>query len=207
MPNDQSKEKSQLLKKLGAIVDPVTPAPIVDPNHFVNRAKNLARRHTSDESKPGRGLFADQFETEANWKAHYETTGPEIWDQTGGKIDVFVAGAGTGGTLSGTTKFLKEQNPKMKAVLADPQGSGLYNKVKYGVMFDIKEKEGTRRRQQVDTIVEGIGINRLTRNFDAGRRLIDDAVRVTDEEALAMARYLVEKEGLFLGSSSAVNCQ
>lgn len=91
-------------------------------------------------------------------------------------------------------------------VLADPQGSGLFNRVKYGVMFDLKEREGTRRRSQVDTIVEGIGINRVTANFEAGRPLISDAVRVGDEEAMAMARFLVEKEGLFVGSSSAVNC-
>jgi len=91
-------------------------------------------------------------------------------------------------------------------VLADPQGSGLYNKVKYGVMFSPTEKEGTRRRTQVDTIVEGIGINRLTRNFSLARPLITDAIRVSDDEALAMARFLVEKDGLFLGSSSAVNC-
>lgn len=91
-------------------------------------------------------------------------------------------------------------------MLADPSGSGLYNKIKHGVMFSPTEKEGTRRRQQVDTIVEGIGINRLTRNFEAGRDLIDDAVKVTDEQAMKMARWLVEKDGIFVGSSSAVNC-
>ena len=94
----------------------------------------------------------------------------------------------------------------LKVVLADPEGSGLYNKVKHGVMFSNTEKEGTRRRQQVDTIVEGIGINRLTENFEAGRELIDDAVKVTDLQALKMARWLVEKDGIFVGSSSAVNC-
>lgn len=206
MPNDQSKEKSSLLAKLGAVVDPVPPAPIVDRNQFVNRARILAEEHSKDSGKESRGYFADQFETEANWKAHYASTGPEIYRQCGGRLDFFVAGAGTGGTLSGTTKYLKERLPNLKAVLADPQGSGLYNKVKYGVMFDVKEKEGTRRRQQVDTIVEGIGINRVTKNFEAGRKLLDDAVRVWDDEALAMAKFLVEKDGLFLGSSSAVNC-
>ncbi|EZF29541.1 hypothetical protein H101_06789 [Trichophyton interdigitale H6] len=94
----------------------------------------------------------------------------------------------------------------MIVVLADPQGSGLYNRVRYGVMFDTKEREGTRRRQQVDSIVEGIGINRVTANFEAGRELVDDAVRVTDAQAIAMARWLVEKDGIFIGSSSAVNC-
>ncbi|KAF8469658.1 tryptophan synthase beta subunit-like PLP-dependent enzyme [Kalaharituber pfeilii] len=156
---------------------------------FVNRARILSETHASlpDSVLGSRGFFADQFESDANFLAHYTSTGPEIYRQCGGRLDAFVAGAGTG------------------VVLADPPGSGLYNRVKYGVMFDIKEKEGTRRRQQVDTIVEGIGINRVTANFEAGRRLIDDAVRVQDEEAMAMARFLVEKDGLFLGSSSSVN--
>jgi cysteine synthase A len=125
------------------------------------------------------------------------------------KIDAFVAGAGTGGTISGVALYLKQdmgmQND-LKIVLADPEGSGLYNKVKNGVMFSSTEREGTRRRQQVDTIVEGIGLNRLTENFEAGRELIDDAVKVTDLQAFKMARWLVEKDGIFVGSSSAVNC-
>jgi cysteine synthase A len=94
----------------------------------------------------------------------------------------------------------------LKVVLADPEGSGLFNKIKYGVMFSNTEREGTRRRQQVDTIVEGIGINRITENFEAGRELIDDAVKVSDLQAMKMARWLVEKDGIFVGSSSAVNC-
>ena len=94
----------------------------------------------------------------------------------------------------------------LRIVLADPEGSGLYNKIKHGVMFSNTEREGTRRRQQVDTIVEGVGINRLTENFESGRELIDDAVKVTDIQALKMARWLVEKDGIFVGSSSAVNC-
>lgn len=94
----------------------------------------------------------------------------------------------------------------LRVVLADPEGSGLYNKIKNGVMFNNTEREGTRRRQQVDTVVEGIGINRITENFEAGRELIDDAVKVTDLQAMKMARWLVEKDGIFVGSSSAVNC-
>ena len=117
-----------------------------------------------------------------------------------------MAGAGTGGTIAGVARYLRPKLPDVKIVLADPQGSGLYNRIKYGVMFNPKEKEGTRRRQQVDSIVEGIGINRVTANFEAGRELIDDAVKVTDEQALAMARWLVEKDGIFVGSSSCVNC-
>ena len=89
----------------------------------------------------------------------------------------------------------------LRVVLADPEGSGLFNKIKYGVMFSNTEREGTRRRQQVDTIVEGIGINRITENFEAGRELIDDAVKVSDMQAMKMARWLVEKDGIFVGSS------
>ncbi|KAI9806980.1 MAG: hypothetical protein M1833_002638 [Piccolia ochrophora] len=206
MPDDQAREKSDLLLKLGAEVERVRPAPIVDQNHFVNRACSLAEEHTADPSHTGRGYFANQFENEANWQAHFQGTGPEVFEQTRGRIDAFVAGAGTGGTISGVARYLKPRLPAVKIVLADPQGSGLLNKVKYGVMFDPKEKEGTRRRHQVDSIVEGIGVNRITANFEAGRALVDDAVRVTDEQAKAMARWLVEKDGIFAGSSSCVNC-
>ncbi|EKD18081.1 uncharacterized protein L3040_007738 [Drepanopeziza brunnea f. sp. 'multigermtubi'] len=209
MPNDQSKEKSDLLHHLGATVERVTPAPITSTEHFVNLARRRAAEHTASKEDDSKGFFADQFESLANYRAHLKSTGPEIWEQTGGQIDAFVAGAGTGGTVSGIAKYLKEDmgmGNNLKVVLADPEGSGLYNKVKHGVMFSPTEKEGTRRRQQVDTIVEGIGINRLTENFDAGRELIDDAVKVTDLQALKMARWLVEKDGVFVGSSSAVNC-
>lgn len=207
MPSDQAMEKSDLLLKLGATVDRVQPAPIVDQAHFVNQARNLAAEHTADSNRPGRGFFADQFETEANWRAHYEGTGPEIFQQAGEDLDAFVAGAGTGGTISGVAKFLKMKLPNIKVILADPTGSGLFNKIKHGVMFHAKEKEGSRRRHQVDSIVEGIGLTRSTTNFEAGRQLIDDAVKVTDAQALAMARWLVEKDGIFVGSSSAVNCE
>jgi cysteine synthase len=206
MPSDQAMEKSDLLLKLGAVVDRVRPAPIVDQAHFVNHARNLAAEHTSDLNKPGRGFFADQFETEANWQTHYEGTGPEIFEQSGENLDAFVAGAGTGGTISGVATFLKMKLPNIKIILADPMGSGLFNKIKHGVMFHPKEKEGTRRRHQIDTIIEGIGLTRSTANFEIGRELIDDAVKVTDAQALAMARWLVEKDGIFVGSSSAVNC-
>ncbi|KAJ5291003.1 Tryptophan synthase beta subunit-like PLP-dependent enzymes superfamily [Penicillium angulare] len=220
LPSDQAIEKSNLLLKLGAIVDRVPPAPIVEKENFINRARALAAAHTgstpvatedgevepSERMARGRGFFADQFENEANWRAHYDGSGPEIYAQCNGKIDAFVAGAGTGGTISGVARYLKPLLPDLTVVLADPQGSGLYNRVRYGVMFDVKEREGTRRRRQVDTIVEGIGVNRVTANFEAGKELIDDAVRVTDAQALAMARWLVEKDGIFAGSSSAVNC-
>ena len=207
MPSDQATEKSDILLKLGAIVERVPPAPIVDPEHFVNKARRMAKMHTDDPKRKGRGYFADQFENVSNYQAHFEGTGPEIFRQCHGKLDAFVAGAGTGGTIAGSAQYLKSRLPGTMIVLADPQGSGLYNKIKHGVLFDSKEREGTRRRSQVDSIVEGIGLNRITANFEVGRELIDDAIKVYDEQAIAMARWLVEKDGLFVGSSSAVNCE
>ncbi|KAF9651448.1 PALP-domain-containing protein [Thelephora ganbajun] len=164
--------------------------------------------HSGDNVKlevEPRGFFADQFENRSNFDAHFEGTGPEIWRQTNGAVDAFVAGAGTGGTISGVGQFLKSVKEDVKIVLADPEGSGLYNKVKYGVMFDRREAEGTKRRHQVDTVVEGIGINRGVKNFQLALPIIGDGFRITDAEAVSMARFLVEKDGLFVGSSSACN--
>ncbi|KAL0468970.1 tryptophan synthase beta subunit-like PLP-dependent enzyme [Neurospora intermedia] len=208
MPNDMAIEKSQLLHHLGATVERVNPAPITSPDHFVNLARRRAREHEAVHADGSVGFFADQFESMANYQAHVKTTGPEIYRQTGGQLDAFVAGAGTGGTIAGVAKYLKEEKNlwETRVVLADPQGSGLFNKIRHGVMYSSTEREGTRRRQQVDTMVEGIGINRITENFESGRVLIDDAVRVTDEQACRMARWLVEHDGIFCGSSTAVNC-
>lgn len=208
MPSDVAIEKSDLLRQLGATVERVTPAPITSPDHFVNLARRRAVEHARSRADGSVGFFADQFESEANWTAHLRSTGPEIYAQTGGLLSAFVAGAGTGGTLSGVARYLKEEaglGDRVRVVLADPQGSGLYNRVRYGVMWSPYEREGTRRRAQVDTIVEGVGITRVTANFEAGRELVDDAVKVTDDQACRMARWLVENEGVFAGSSSAVN--
>ena len=207
MPSDQAMEKSDILLKLGAVVERVKPAPIIDPEHYVNRARRLAREHTSNTQRTGRGYFADQFENPANLQAHFGGTGPEIWRQCEGHLDAFVTGAGTGGTISGVSKYLKPKLRDLRVVLADPQGSGLYNRVKHGVLFNQAEREGTRRRSQVDSVVEGIGLNRLTANFKAGKDLIDDAIKVGDKQAVSMARWLVENDGIFVGSSSAVNCK
>ncbi|KAL7817302.1 tryptophan synthase beta subunit-like PLP-dependent enzyme [Trichoderma gracile] len=208
MPDDQAFEKSDLLIHLGATVERVPVAPITSPDHFVNLARRRAIEHTRSSTDGSKGFFANQFETESNWQAHVVSTGPEIFQQTDGDLDAFVAGAGTGGTISGVARYLKleAKMAKLRVVLADPQGSGLYNKIKHGVMYSSTEKEGTRRRQQVDSMVEGIGINRLTNNFEIGRDLLDDAVKVTDEQACRMARWLVENDGIFVGSSSSVNC-
>ncbi|KAI0109223.1 cysteine synthase-like protein [Nemania sp. FL0031] len=208
MPDDQSLEKSDLLHHLGATVERVPVAPIASPEHFVNLARRRAAEHTASEADDSRGFFADQFENPANYQAHQAATGPEIAAQTAGRLDAFVAGAGTGGTIAGVARYLKDdaQLTDVRIVLADPQGSGLYNKIRHGVMYSATEREGTRRRQQVDSIVEGVGINRVTENFEAGRDLVDDAVRVSDDQACRMARWLVEHDGIFIGSSSAVNC-
>lgn len=208
MPDDQSLEKSDLLLHLGATVERVPVAPITSPDHFVNLARRRAVEHAQSAADGTKGFFADQFESPANWHAHLDSTGPEILSQTEGALDAFVAGAGTGGTISGVARYLKLEAKlaRVRVVLADPQGSGLYNKVKHGVMYSSTEREGTRRRQQVDSIVEGVGINRVTDNFEAGRDLIDDAVKVSDDQACRMARWLVERDGIFVGSSSSVNC-
>ncbi|KAF9388117.1 hypothetical protein CPB97_001568 [Podila verticillata] len=216
MPDDVALEKSQLLEKLGAHVEKVRPVSIVDKNQFVNLAKRRAQEFgknseagsssSKDEGSNKTGFFADQFENLANFEAHFTTTGPEIYKQTKGNVDAIVMGAGTGGTLAGVAKYLKALLPDLRTYLVDPQGSGLFNKVKYNIMYSPTEKEGKRKRHQVDTVVEGVGINRLTRNFSMSEGFIDDAIRVTDQEAVDMARYLVHQEGLFIGSSSAVNC-
>ncbi|KAI9492459.1 tryptophan synthase beta subunit-like PLP-dependent enzyme [Zychaea mexicana] len=203
MPDDQAQEKYQFLEKLGATVEKVRPVSIIDKKQFVNLAKTRAEEFGEGEA---RGYFANQFENDANYQVHYQTTAPEIYRQIGTKLDALVLGAGTGGTLSGLALYLKPRIKELKVFLADPLGSGLFNKVKYNVMYAPTEREGTRKRHQVDTVVEGIGINRLTNNFNMGRHLVDDAFRVTDEEAVKMARFLVREDGLFLGSSSAVNC-
>ncbi|XP_061345985.1 cysteine synthase 2 isoform X2 [Gastrolobium bilobum] len=132
------------------------------------------------------GFFADQFENLANFRAHYEGTGPEIWEQTNGNLDAFVAAAGTGGTVAGVSRFLQEKNPNIKCFLIDPPGSGLFNKVTRGVMYTKEEAEGRRLKNPFDTITEGIGINRVTRNFEKAK--LDGAFRGTDMEAVEMAR-------------------
>ncbi|KAG8956215.1 hypothetical protein FRC04_004291 [Tulasnella sp. 424] len=234
MPDDVAEEKSKALEALGAKVEKVRPSSIVDKKQFVNvarrRALEFGTTEIEDDQDEGiaistqatsegmdnlkahaglatkaRGFFADQFENRSNYDAHFKGTGPEIYRQTSGEIDAFVSGAGTGGTIAGTGAFLKSVKPSVKVVLADPQGSGLYNKIKFGVMFNAKESEGTRRRHQVDTVVEGIGINRLTHNFELALPIVDDAYTVSDAEAVSMSRYLVKHDGLFLGSSSACN--
>ncbi|GFZ05340.1 pyridoxal-5'-phosphate-dependent enzyme family protein [Actinidia rufa] len=236
IPDDAAIEKSQILEALGASVERVRPVSITHRDHYVNvarrralEAKEVASKqrkskkngdedvkhingYTSEGEKQSSvfssdctgGFFADQFENLANFRAHYEGTGPEIWEQTGGNVDAFVAAAGTGGTVAGISRLLKEKNSNVKCFLIDPPGSGLFNKVTRGVMYTREEAEGRRLKNPFDTITEGIGINRLTQNFMMAE--LDGAFRGTDTEAVEMSRFLLKNDGLFLGSSSAMNC-
>lgn len=158
----------------------VRPVSITHPDHFVNVA-----RRTAAAAPAGTALFADQFENPANMRAHVHT-GEEIWRQTRGRVDAFVCGAGTGGTIAGVSQALKRRNPRVRVYLIDPPGSGLYNKVVRGVMYTREEAEGRRLRNPFDTITEGIGINRMTRNFEAAK--INGAFRGSDREAVEMVR-------------------
>ena len=206
MPDDTAVEKAQLIENMGATVVKVRPVSISNRAHYVNVARDRARQFTAQQGEGrARGLFVDQFESPMNWRTHYGTTGPEIWAQTAGRVRFFVAGAGTGGTMAGVGKFLKTRDERVQLVVADPPGSGLFNKVKHGVLFSDTEVEGKRRRHQVDTVVEGIGSNRMTGNLEEIMDVVDDAIKVTDAEAIRMSRKILEEEGLFLGSSSAVN--
>ena len=200
MPSDQAMEKSNLMTLFGADVERVTPAAISNDRHYSRLAESR-----SNESN-GQKFYADQFENLDNVRSHRATTGPEIWQQTGGNIDAFVMSAGTGGSLTGIGSFLKEKNEKLKVVLADPTGSVLYHRVRDGVAYTPQQAEKTLKRVRVDTITEGIGIDRLTRNFTEYEDSIDDAYRIEDQQAVNMAWHLLRNEGLFVGSSSGLNC-
>ncbi|KAL3851136.1 hypothetical protein ACJIZ3_013018 [Penstemon smallii] len=217
IPDDAAIEKSQILEALGATVERVRPVSITHKEHYVNIARRRALEAdelASEHQKTSQdrdslayckgGFFADQFENLANYRAHYEGTGPEIWEEVGGKLDAFVAAAGTGGTVAGVSRFLKEKDSSIKCFLIDPPGSGLFNKVTRGVMYTREEAEGRRLKNPFDTITEGIGINRLTENFKMAA--LDGAFRGSDIEAVEMSRYLLKNDGLFIGSSSAMNC-
>ncbi|CAD5107526.1 cysteine synthase A [Zestomonas carbonaria] len=185
IPDNQSPEKMELLRTLGAEVRPVPPRPYKDPDNYQKIAGRLAAE------LPG-AVWANQFDNLANRQAHYETTGPEIWADTGGRLDAFVCATGTGGTLAGVARCLKERDPKVRIVLADPMGSALYDWVKHGELH----AEGS-------SITEGIGTTRVTDNL-AGTP-IDDAVRIDDPACVAMVHRLLHEEGLFVGGSSGIN--
>lgn len=185
IPETQSQEKMDALRLLGAEVRAVPAVPYRDPNNYVKLSGRIA-----DELE--NAVWANQFDNLANRLAHYEGTGPEIWQQTDGKIDAWVTSTGTGGTYAGVAMYLKEQNPNLKTILADPMGSGLYSYVKTG---EIKP-EGS-------SVTEGIGNSRVTANLEGAP--IDDAVQVDDHECLRVIYQLLRQDGLFLGGSVGIN--
>ena len=185
IPDTQSAEKIGLLRSLGAEVRTVPAVPYRDPNNYVRLSGRIAAEI------PG-AVWANQFDNLANRRAHFNSTGPEIWRQTAGKVDAWVAATGTGGTYAGVALYLKQQNPQVQCVLADPHGSALYSWAKGGELA----MDGS-------SITEGIGNSRVTANLEGAP--IDDAVRIDDQSALDTIYELLWREGLFLGGSVGIN--
>ncbi len=185
IPDTQAPEKITLLQTLGADVRVVPAKPYSDPENYNHIASRLA-------SENG-WYWANQFDNTANRDAHYQTTGPEIWDQTGGRVDAFVAAVGTGGTLAGTSLYLKRRTPEIAAVCADPYGAAMWSWFTYG---NTDHDDG-------DSIAEGIGQGRVTKNLEGIR--VDKAYRIDDQTALTIIHQLLCQEGLFLGLSSGIN--
>lgn len=186
IPETQAKEKMDLLRAMGAEVRAVPAAPYTDPGNYNHVARRLS------EEIPG-AYWANQFDNTANRDIHFRTTGPEIWEQTGGKITAFVSAVGTGGTLAGVSSFLKERNGNVLSVLSDPHGASIWSWIKRG---DLEFDEG-------DSVTEGIGQARITANLKDAP--VDDAYRFGDPVVMEMMYFLLKHEGLFLGSSSAIN--
>jgi cysteine synthase len=190
MPETQSQEKKDMLRLCGADLRLVPAVPLANPGHFTHRSRRLAEELAAKE--PNGAIWANQFDNMANRDGHYRTTGPEIWDQTDGKVDGFTCSAGTGGTLAGVACALKERNPNLTIALSDPMGSAFYNWKTNGEL----KAEGS-------SITEGIGNSYVTANLDGAP--IDTAYRIADEEALPVLFDLVQHEGLILGGSTAIN--
>jgi cysteine synthase len=190
MPDTQSQEKKDMLRLIGADLRLVPALPYANPGNYVRYSETLANELAATE--PNGVIWANQFDNVANREGHAETTGQEIWRQTGGRIDAFTCAVGTGGTLAGVAMALKEKNPDIRVTLADPLGSALYNYYANGEL----KAEG-------NSITEGIGQGRITKNLEGAP--IDDALQVTDEEALPLVFDLLKNEGLCLGGSSGIN--
>lgn len=185
IPETQSVEKISLLRTLGAEVITVPEKPYSDPGNYNHQAGRMAEEN---------GWFwANQFDNVANRLAHYRTTGPEIWEQTSGDVTAFVSAVGTGGTLGGTSLFLKERNPKTTVVCADPYGAAMWSWFHNG---NLETKDG-------DSYAEGIGQSRVTKNLENIE--VDIAYRIEDQTALTILYQLLREEGLFLGLSSGIN--
>jgi len=186
MPDNQSAEKYRILEMLGAEVYKVPTVPYSNPNQYQKVAQRLAA------SLPN-AIWSNQFDNTANREAHVQTTGPEIWNQTNGRIDAFVAATGTGGTFAGVSEYLKSRRKAVRCVLADPPGSSLYEFV----------RNGTLKSTGSGSITEGIGIGRVTANLKDAP--IDDALHVEDSDTVRFVYRLLREEGLFLGSTSGIN--
>lgn len=190
MPDTQSQEKIDLLRMLGAEVYPVPAVPYENPKNYNHQAKEYARQLDN-------AIWTDQFDNTANAYAHYITTGPEIWEQTQGMVDGFVCSTGTGGTLAGVGKYLKEKSHgKSQIWLADPPGSVLYTYISSG--GKLVERTGS-------SITEGIGQGRVTTNLGTFINELDGALHVPDEQSIAMLYQLLDTEGLYVGASTALN--
>jgi len=190
LPETQSQEKKDMLRICGADLRLVPAVPYKDPNNYVRYSEKLANDLSKENSNGV--IWANQFDNVANQEGHYETTGPEIWKQTKGNIDGFICSVGSGGTIAGISRYLKEQKPDITIGLSDPLGSALYNYYENGEL----KSEG-------NSISEGIGQGRITANLDYAK--IDKAFQVSDQEALPIIFDLHSEEGLLLGGSSAIN--
>jgi cysteine synthase A len=190
IPDTQSQEKKDMLRLCGADLREVPAVPYKDPNNYVHVSERLAKQLAKTE--PNGAIWAQQFDNVANREGHRLTTGPEIWEQTQGKVDGFTCAVGTGGTLAGVAMALKERNRKVRIVCSDPMGAALYSYYKRGEL----KAEGS-------SITEGIGQGRITKNLEGAP--IDDAYQIKDEEWLPILFDLVREEGLVLGGSSGLN--
>ncbi len=190
MPRTQSQEKKDAIRSLGAKLVEVDAVAYANPNHYVKYSQRLAEEMAKTE--PNGAVWANQFDNTANRRAHYDTTGPEIWDQTAGKVDGFICAVGSGGTLGGVSMALKERNRKVRIGIADPGGASLYNYYKHGEL----KAEGT-------SVTEGIGQSRITANLQGVE--VDDAWRIDDADALKVIFDLTQEEGMCLGGSSGIN--
>ena len=190
MNDNQTQEKKDTLINIGADLRLVPPKPYSDDGNYVKVASRLAEELKNSNNYGV--VWANQFDNTANAKGHYETTGPEIWDQTEGKVDGFVCASGTGGTISGISCYLKEKNKNIKIYLSDPVGSALFNYIENG---ELKSEGGS--------ITEGIGSSRVTANFAEAN--IDGAFSIDDHESLPLLYNLIKEEGLSLGTSCGVN--
>ena len=190
IPETQTQEKKDALRQAGAELIEVAAVPYRDPDNYIKYSGRLAEELNGQE--PNGAVWANQFDNVANRRGHYETTGPEIWQQTDGTLDGFICAVGTGGTLAGVGDYLKEQNADVKIGLADPMGASIYN---YYVNGELKS-EGS-------SITEGIGQGRITGNLEGA--VVDMPYQIPDEELLLVLYDLVTKEGLSLGTSSGIN--